>query len=66
MAQYYAACEEHRVALNSDGTCPQCRDANGKPFILDMQSYFLVPVGEPIEKEKSRPGEKVAQGPHKP
>lgn len=34
-------CEEHDVPLNEDGTCPQCRDSNGQPFILDMQSYYL-------------------------
>jgi hypothetical protein len=53
IVQYYAVCEEHRMALNSDGTCPKCRDANGQSFVLDMQSYFLVPLGKPIEKGKS-------------
>lgn len=33
-------CDEHRVPLN-DGRCPQCRDANGKTFVLDMQSKVL-------------------------
>lgn len=49
---YYAVCEEHEAVLNPDGTCPQCRDKDGNPFVLDMQSYFLVPVGEPMPKPK--------------
>lgn len=53
MTAYYRVCYDHRVELNKDGTCPLCRDANGEPFVLDMQSYFLVPIGEPIEKDDS-------------
>lgn len=36
-------CIDHEVYLNADGTCPECRDATGKPFILDMQSICLSP-----------------------
>lgn len=34
-------CTEHELELNPDGTCPKCRDENGEPFILDMQSIYL-------------------------
>jgi hypothetical protein len=39
---YIAICEEHDVRLNTDGTCPKCTDGNGQPFVLDVQSYYLV------------------------
>jgi hypothetical protein len=42
MSEYTSYCEEHELPLNPDGTCPKCRDANGEPFILDMQSIYLV------------------------
>lgn len=38
---YVKVCLEDDSELNPDGTCPQCRDKNGQPFILDMQSYYL-------------------------
>lgn len=47
--EYYAVCEEHDVPLNLDGTCPMCKDADGQPFVIDMQSYYLVPVVEKIK-----------------
>lgn len=34
-------CIDHDLPLNPDGTCPVCRDSKGKPFVLDMQSYYL-------------------------
>jgi hypothetical protein len=43
---YWVFCDEHNVALNDDGTCPKCRDANGQPFVLDMQSTYLFPKSE--------------------
>lgn len=39
--EYYAVCAEHHIALNLDGSCPECRDGNGQTFPLDMQSYYL-------------------------
>jgi hypothetical protein len=33
-------CEEHKIPL-ADGRCPLCRDRNGDPFVLDMQSIYL-------------------------
>lgn len=38
-------CMEHKVQLNLDGTCPECRNAQGQPFVLDMQSIYLVRRG---------------------
>jgi hypothetical protein len=35
-------CAEHRLPL-FDGRCPECRDANGNPFVLNMQSKVLLP-----------------------
>ena len=46
-AKYIAVCIEHDLPLNN-GMCPLCRDANGQPFVLDMQSYYLAPVLPPV------------------
>lgn len=46
------ACIEHKTHLLFDGTCPHCRDANGDPFVLDMQSTYLDP--EPVDTLGSR------------
>jgi hypothetical protein len=43
MSPFSVMCAEHNVQLNEDGTCPQCRDSNGQPFILDMQGTYLEP-----------------------
>jgi hypothetical protein len=43
--EYDAYCAEHHIRLE-DGRCPECRDANGNTFVLDMQSTYLVPKGE--------------------
>ncbi len=48
--RYHPVCIEHNIRLNSDGTCPQCRDVQGQPFILDMQGYFLKMDFPMIEK----------------
>ncbi len=37
---YEAYCEEHSLKL-IDGRCDKCRDAEGKTFLLDMQSIYL-------------------------
>ena len=39
---YIRICYEHEKPLHDDGTCPDCRDENNQPFVLDMQSYYLV------------------------
>lgn len=41
--KYEAFCEDHNLKL-VDGCCPECRDAAGNMFFLDMQSYYLKPV----------------------
>ncbi len=41
MSDYDAYCEEHELKLNPDGSCPKCRDSQGNPFPLDMQSIYL-------------------------
>jgi hypothetical protein len=41
MPEYTAYCEDHELKLNPDGSCPECRDSNGQPFPLDMQSIYL-------------------------
>lgn len=41
MSEYDAYCEEHELKLNPDGSCPKCRDSQGNPFPLDMQSTYL-------------------------
>lgn len=44
---YEAYCEEHDIKL-IDGCCPECRDADGNTFPLDMQSYYLKEVSGPV------------------
>jgi hypothetical protein len=39
-AERLQICIEHDTRLNDDGTCRYCR-YQGKPFVLDMQSYCL-------------------------
>jgi hypothetical protein len=41
--EYIAHCLEHEIPL-IDGRCEKCRDADGNTFVLDMQSYYLVPL----------------------
>src|ERR1700745_3874595 len=41
MSHYVEGCADHKIAL-INGRCPQCRDKNGEPFILDMQSKILL------------------------
>lgn len=48
-----AICIEHEEQLNPDGTCPSCRDSNGKAFVLDMQSYYLDFTEQEIAKQKN-------------
>jgi hypothetical protein len=40
-------CIEHEIPLNADGTCRNCRDKDGRAFVLDMQSYYLEPKERP-------------------
>lgn len=48
MSNYDVYCDEHQIMLQPDGSCKWCRNADGKPFILDMQSLMLVKRGSPI------------------
>jgi len=48
-SKYIAVCIEHDLPLNN-GMCPICRDADGQPFILDMQSYYLAPALPPEDR----------------
>ena len=43
-----AFCIEHNLPLNN-GVCPKCRDSNGRPFVLDMQSYYLAEVSHDFQ-----------------
>jgi hypothetical protein len=47
-AVYAKFCIEHNIPLDGEGHCPKCRDANGNPFVLDMQSYYLAEPNEPL------------------
>jgi hypothetical protein len=39
MSEYDAYCEEHDLKLNPDGSCPECRDANG-----DLSPWTCSPI----------------------
>jgi hypothetical protein len=48
-------CIEHRAEL-FNGRCPNCRDKNGKQFVLDLQSIYLDgPISTPQQPAPASP-----------
>ena len=55
--QVYRVCVEHKIRLNLDGTCLQCRDASGQMYPLKNYLLEYDPVRNP--KLDPRPGDEL-------